>query len=172
MTGRQVRDTMVLGTLTLCQDLGRLIVAARTAHTDAVQAVAERLHGHLIFRGRVADINRRTETGFARGSAVLAGLDEYAGSELLLNFQNEHLVAVRDGRVLVSTPDLIIVLNAETAEPVTTEEIRYGFRVSVLAAPSDPRWRTPAGLALVGPRYFGYDFDYVPVEDRLGQDRV
>jgi DUF917 family protein len=62
---------------------------------------------------------------------------------------------------------LIIVLNGETAEPVTTEEIRYGFRVSVLAAPCDPRWRSPEGLALVGPRYFGYDFDYVPVEDRL-----
>jgi DUF917 family protein len=172
MTGVQVRDTMVLGTLSLCQDLGRLIAVARAEHADAVAAVAERLRGQQVFRGRVADINRRTETGFARGSAVLAGLDEYAGSELLLNFQNEHLVAVRDGHVLASTPDLIIVLNAETAEPVTTEEIRYGFRVSVLAAPCDPRWRTPAGLALVGPRYFGYDFDYVPVEDRLEQDRV
>jgi uncharacterized protein len=171
MTGQQVRDTMVLGTLSLCQDLGRLIVAARAAHTDAVRAVAERLDGREIFRGRVADINRRTETGFARGSAVLAGMDQYTGSELLLNFQNEHLVAVRDGKVLASTPDLIIVLNGETAEPVTTEEIRYGFRVSVLAAPCDPRWRSPEGLALVGPRYFGYDFDYVPVEDRLRPER-
>src|SRR4051794_20925165 len=36
MTGQQVRDTMVLGTLSLCQDVGRIIVAARAAHTDAV----------------------------------------------------------------------------------------------------------------------------------------
>jgi uncharacterized protein len=36
-----------------------------------------------------------------------------------------------------------------------------------VAAPCDPRWRTEAGLALVGPRYFGYDFPYIPVEDRL-----
>jgi uncharacterized protein len=33
----------------------------------------------------------------------------------------------------------------------------------VLVAPCDPRWRTKAGLELVGPRYFGYDYDYVPV---------
>ena len=26
----------------------------------------------------------------------------------------------------------------------------------------------PAGLALVGPRYFGYEIDYVPVEERFG----
>ena len=27
-------------------------------------------------------------------------------------------------------------------------------------------WRTPAGLELVGPRYFGIDTDYIPVEER------
>jgi len=41
---------------------------------------------------------------------------------------------------------------------------RYGFRVTLLAIPCDPRWRTPAGLALVGPGYFGYDVEYTPAE--------
>jgi uncharacterized protein len=170
MKGRQVRETMVRGTLTLCQELGRVIARARAAHADPVQAVVERLDGHVVFRGRVADVERRTETGFARGRAVLAGLGPYSGSELEVNFQNEHLVAVRDGRVVASVPDLIIVLDSDSAEPITTEEIRYGFRVSVVAAPCDPRWRTEAGLALVGPRYFGYDFDYIPVEERLSAE--
>jgi DUF917 family protein len=161
---------MVLGTLTLCQELGRVIAQARASHTNPVQAVADRLNGHTVFRGRVADVERRTETGFARGRAALAGLGPYGGSKLELNFQNEHLVAIRDGRVLASVPDLIIVLDSDSAEPITTEEIRYGFRVSVVAAPCDPRWRTDAGLALVGPRYFGYDFDYIPVEERLSSE--
>jgi uncharacterized protein len=30
----------------------------------------------------------------------------------------------------------------------------------VLGVPCDPRWTTPAGLELVGPRYFGYEHDY------------
>jgi hypothetical protein len=98
---------------------------------------------------------------------VLSGTGDDAGSDLVLNFQNEHLVATRDGSVVASVPDLIIVLDSDTAEPVTTEEIRYGFRVSVLVAPCDPRWRTEAGLELVGPRYFGYPFDYIALEDRL-----
>ena len=59
-------------------------------------------------------------------------------------------------------------MDAENGGPITTEELRYGFRVTVIATPCDARWRTPAGLELAGPRYFGYDVDYVPVEDRFG----
>ena len=63
--------------------------------------------------------------------------------------------------------DLIAVLDMETAEPITTEGLRYGFRVAVIAFPCAPQWRTEAGIALVGPRYFGYDVDYISVEERL-----
>ena len=66
-------------------------------------------------------------------------------------------------------PDLIAVLDSETGEPITTEGLRYGFRVEVIAFPCTPRWRSPDGLRLVGPRVFGYDVDYVPVEERYGQ---
>jgi hypothetical protein len=44
--------------------------------------------------------------------------------------------------------------------------LRYGMRVAVIAFPCSEKWRTPKGLELVGPRYFGYDTDYVPVEER------
>ncbi len=66
-------------------------------------------------------------------------------------------------------PDLIAVLDAETGQPITTESLRYGFRVVILGIPCHEKWRTPAGLALVGPRYFGYDTDYIPVEERYGR---
>ncbi|MGH3839399.1 MAG: DUF917 family protein, partial [Pseudonocardiaceae bacterium] len=69
-------------------------------------------------------------------------------------------------------PDLIIILDAETGVPITTEQLRYGFRVSVIAAVCDFRWRTGQGLALVGPRAFGYDFDYIPIEERFDAPTV
>jgi hypothetical protein len=162
MSGSQVRESMAIGTLGLAQDLGRRIRIARDTHADPIEAIRSRLDGKMLFRGKVMDVNRRTEAGFAKGTARLDGTDSYGGSSLELNFQNENLVARLDGRVVATVPDLIIVLDSETGEPVTTEELRYGFRVTVLAAPCDPRWRSPEGLALVGPRYFGYDFDYVP----------
>ncbi|MFR1639501.1 MAG: hypothetical protein ACLSVD_10220 [Eggerthellaceae bacterium] len=35
-----------------------------------------------------------------------------------------------------------------------------------------PPWRTQAGLDLVGPRYFGIDTDYIPVEERSAEGGV
>jgi hypothetical protein len=70
-----------------------------------------------------------------------------------------------DGRG--SAPDLICVFDVESGEPVTTEALRYGYRVEVIGIPCDPRFRSPEGLKLVGARYFGYDFDFIPVEERL-----
>lgn len=111
------------------------------------------------------DVSRRTEGGFARGSARIEGIGDDAGRVLGLGFQNEHLPATRDGETVATTPDLICVLDTDTGDPVTTEGLRYGLRVSVLAAPCDPRWTTPGGLALAGPRYFGYDVDYLPFRE-------
>ena len=40
-------------------------------------------------------------------------------------------------------------------------------RVLVVGLKCYPMWRTPKGLELVGPRYFGIDADYIPVEERV-----
>ena len=103
-----------------------------------------------------------------RPAEEIEGSGGDAGSSLVLQIQNEHLVAIRDGEIVCSVPDLIVVLDAENGGPITTEELRYGFRVSVVAAPCDPRWRSPEGLALGGPAAFGYDVEYVPIEARAG----
>jgi DUF917 family protein len=163
LDGRQVRDFMVPGTITLCEELGRDIREARERHADPLAAAVERLSARQLFCGKVIDVARRTVAGFARGEATLAGLGAEQEARFVLEFQNEHLVARRDGEVVASVPDLICVLDTETGEPVTTEMLRYGLRVTVIGAPCDPRWRTPAGLELAGPRYFGYDHDYVPI---------
>jgi len=168
MDGRTLKEAMVPGTIGLAEELGRLVRETRAAHGDAIGAVVERLAGFRVFTGKIADVARRTETGFARGEARIEGAGDESGSTLELRFQNEHLVALRDGEIVVSVPDLIIVLDAETGAPITTEELRYGFRVTVIATPCDARWRTEAGLELAGPRYFGYDVDYIPVEERFG----
>ena len=167
MSGAQARAGLVGGTLSLCRDLGRDVERARREHRDPVADVVERLRGRVVHAGKVVDIARRTVTGFARGEATVEGLGPSAGARLVLRFQNEHLVAERDGALLATTPDLIIVLDRETGEPVTTEGMRYGHRVSVVTAPCDERWHSPGGVALVGPRYFGYDLD--PVRSGAGR---
>ncbi len=168
MSGKQVKEACVPRTISFIERIGRTIRQAHQQHSDPIEAVRAVTNGFVLWRGKVADIARRTETGFARGEATIAGLGEHEGRSLRIAFQNEFLIARTADAVLASTPDLITILDAETGEPITTESLRYGFRVVVLAIPCDPRWRTPEGLALVGPGYFGYDAPYVPVEERFG----
>ncbi|WP_242669940.1 DUF917 domain-containing protein [Mycobacterium decipiens] len=153
MSGVQARDSLVPGSLRRCVEIGAGIRGARDAKNDPVQRVVEQLGGRTLFAGKVVDVQRATTKGFARGFARIEG-----GTGILtLQFQNEHLIAELAGSTLATTPDLIIVLEHDSGEPITTEALRYGLRVRVIAAPADPRWHSAAGLALVGPRYFGYE---------------
>jgi DUF917 family protein len=167
MTGEEVRRYAVLGSITKIEQIGKAIRAARQNHVDPVEAVREVAGGALLWRGKIADIRRQTTGGFARGEAVIEGFDSYAGETLRVSFQNEFLVAQTDTQVLATTPDLITMLDIETGEAVTTEDLRYGFRMAVLALPCDPRFRTALGISVVGPRYFGYEIDYVPYEELM-----
>lgn len=159
MTGEQLSDGLVAGTLTLAARLGAAVRTARADHADPVTAVTDLAGGVHLITGKVTDVHRTTTGGFGRGGATIAGKD----TEVRLSFQNEYLLATRDDEVLATTPDLICVLETDTGEPVTTEALRYGNRVTAVGLPCDPRWITPAGLELVGPRYFGYHCDYRPL---------
>ncbi len=152
-SGEQVRDSLVAGSLSQCLAVGDAIADARAANEDPVTRAVSELAGRELYAGKVVDVARATTQGFARGSAIIDG----AEGALTLSFQNEHLMATLEGDVLATTPDLIMVLEHDTGEPITTEGLRYGQRVRVIAAPSDERWHSPAALAMVGPRYFGYD---------------
>lgn len=155
MSGATAKKALVADSLSLCVNVGKGIVDARAEKVDAVERATEILGGRVLYGGKVTDVERATTAGFARGRATI----EEDGRTLTLLFQNEHLIAELDGEVLATTPDLIMVLDHETGEPVTTEGLRYGQRVRVIAAPADERWHSPAAIEMVGPRYFGYDME-------------
>lgn len=162
-TGAEVKEHGVLYTTTKAIRLGRTVQEARRRHEDPVAALVEAESGVLIFRGKVQDISRRTTEGFLRGSARIAGMDDDLGSALDLEFQNEFAAAWRDGEVVVTTPDIICVMDSVSGEAIGTESIRYGQRVSVVALPAAEVLLSSKGLQHVGPRAFGYDFDYKTV---------
>ena len=167
ITGKQVREAAVLGNVSYSERIGRAIREANAAKQDAIAAILEVTNGVLIFRGKIVDVQRRTSRGWALGECILDGMDSDAGARMVVRFQNENLVAIRDGEIVASVPDLITILDAESGQAITTEHLRYGFRVVVVGMPCDPKWRTPAGIELGGPRHFRYDIDYVPLEQRF-----
>jgi DUF917 family protein len=165
LTAAQAREAAVRNSVSLAIRIGEAVINARTSPVDAL--IAE-VGGYRLITGKTVDVERRTTSGFVRGSVVIEGLGADADRLLRLELQNENLVALERGRVLASVPDLISVLDNETADAIATERIAYGQRVTVIAFACDPVWRTAEGIALTGPRAFGYDFDYLPVEELAG----
>ena len=165
--GRAAKTLTLRGTISWAEQIGRGLRLARAHNRDGIAAVQEATGGEVLFRGKIIDVVRRTEQGWALGEAVLEGMEEDAGHQLELRFQNENLVALRDGRMVASVPDLITVLDAETGAAITTEQLRYGFRVVVFGMACHPIWRTDAGLALAGPGHWGYQHEYEPLGGRF-----
>lgn len=164
-TGAEVKAWGILHTTTQAIALGQAIRLAQREHRDPVQAILDAEDGRMIFRGKVADISRRTTEGFLRGRAKLDGLDAWRGCTFELAFQNEWAVGWLDGVACVMTPDLICVLDSVTGEAIGTETLRYGQRVTVVALRAPKVFLSARGLDFVGPRAFGYDLDFVSVFD-------
>ncbi|UTR11945.1 DUF917 domain-containing protein [Evansella sp. LMS18] len=169
MTGKNLKDSGIRDILQLEEEIGRSIRVAKNNNHDPIEKVLELTGGYELFNGKVMDIDRKTETGFARGAARIEGLAEYQNETMELKFQNEHLLAVKDGKVACVTPDLIAVLDAETGLPITTEGLRYGARCVVIGIPCHPKWRTAKGIETCGPGYFGYDVEYTPLEQLVAE---
>jgi len=170
MSGADIRRTAVRGTLSFAIRLGEEVLAARKEHRNPVLAATEMSGGQLLVTGKITDVDRRFVAGFARGYLKLAGTGQFEGHEYAIDFQNENLV-LRDeaGKVLCSVPDLICILDAETAEPISTESLRYGLRVAVIGIPAPHLIATPEALDVVGPVAFGYqDVIYRPMHGTYG----
>jgi DUF917 family protein len=165
-TVAQAKTATVRGSVSLAVGIGRVVMRA---DRDPVAALAEALDAAVLIAGKVVDVERRTTAGFVRGQVTIEGLVDDAGRTIRLEIQNENLVAIEGDRVHAMVPDIITVIDTESGFAIQTERVRYGQRVSVLAFPCDPIWRTPEGLELAGPRAFGYDLDYVPVETIRGR---
>lgn len=162
-----VRRTAVPGTVTQAIQIGRTVLDARARRQNVVDRVVAATGGMLFFTGKVADVRRELVGGFARGHAHLAGVGDWAGSEARIAIQNENLVLWVDGVPVIMVPDLIINLELDTGEPITTEVLRYGQCIATIGLPVHDLLKTPRALDIVGPRAFGYsDLTFTPLAAR------
>ena len=106
-------------------------------------------------------MDRHTTGGFLRGVAKISGLDQYSGSEVELDFQNEWLVARLENQVIATVPHLICLLDATSGEAIGTETARYGQRVALVGISAPPLFLSSTALEYVGPRAMGYNLDPV-----------
>lgn len=171
--GRQIKRNALHGTISDALAIGRGLRTARERHDDPFTGLFEALrgcqqfsHAGILFEGKIVDLQRETRKGFSVGRAVIDGFS--AGGRLEIVFKNENLLASRDGIALAMVPDIITILDRETAETIVTERLKYGQRVKVVGACAPAPLRTPEALAVLGPAAFGFDDPYRPIESLNG----
>lgn len=165
MDAAQLRQWAVPRTLSLAREMGRAVRSARERGADVVAELNRTLGGRdggkgtvaALFEGSVSDVRMDTGGGFSTGRLLLKGIN---GRVLQLDFKNEFLVAWIDGRPIAATPDLLTLVDTDTWNCVGTDTVRYGVRVTLLRLPAPGLMTTPQALSVVGPRGFGYDFDW------------
>lgn len=157
MTGAFVKRFAIPDSYTKAIALGRAVMEARVSHADPIAAICEMEHGRLIHTGKIVDLKRHLRGGFVTGEAIIQGFEAHEGETGSVLIQNENLVFKRDGAVEIVVPDLIIILDIDSGTAITTEMLRYGQRVAVVALPCHPLLSTPEALEVVGPKGFGFD---------------
>ena len=170
MTAEEARRAIVPGTISFALELGRTLNAnfgnARQVEAP-IRALFERSdYGILkhLYTGKIVDIQRKIMGGFDVGEAVIESVGGDRGS-MHLSIKNEFLVATVDDQVVASVPDLITMVDHETSSPINSERVHYGQRVTVFGIGCPPHYRSARALQVVAPRAFGFDFDFVPIED-------
>lgn len=167
ITGAQAKaeGTLVTGSLSLAQEIGQAVREAKARGGDPIEAARAAGDGYLLFTGTVADFEWRDEDGFLVGEVRLEGTGDFAGQSFVTDVKNEHLIARRNGAVIATCPDLISIIDNESGDGIVNPGYERGQSVAILGFRCDPIWRSKAGLAVFSPGYFGYELDYVPIEE-------
>ena len=174
MVGKEVKDYGVHGTLTLALEIGRAIEKGRK-DGDPVKNLLQYLKTtpyynkcEVIFDGKVTDIKREISNGFTMGHCNIAALDN-SNRHLTVTFQNEFLIAKEGDVVRAIVPDLVCIVDRETAEPIPVDALKYGQRIKVLGVSAAPIMRTKKSLAVFGPQAFGLTDKFTPIETLTNQ---
>jgi uncharacterized protein len=177
MSGKQAKQLAVHDTISHTLEIGRRIRAARESQADPIRDLLEFLiqpaqqrHARELFSGRIVDVRHETRDGWHWGEALInSGRGDTP--EFSIEIQNEYLVARHEGRTVTVVPDLIAVLDAESAEPLTAEMLSYGQRVTVIGYSAAPIMRRAESLKVFGPRMFGINEDFRGVEQLVPESR-
>lgn len=168
LTGREVKIGTIPGALTQAILYGRTVREANAAGQDPVAALLKVSSGFKLFQGIVTKADMSGLRGHTYWDVELKGTGPFAKHTYKVWVKNENIISWLDGQVDAMPPDLICQLDPKTGDAVTGVPLGgypLNGEVAIVGIPAHPMWRVPKGIEIFGPRYFGYDLDYVPLEE-------
>lgn len=168
MSGKDVKRGVIKGNLSQAILYGRTVREATERNEDPIEALVGAANGYRLFEGVVVKCDHQRKGGFTWSDVELEGTEDFAGHRYKVFVKNENILSWFDGKPDVMPPDHICNLDPETGDALPRWGVSgypLGTEVAMVGMPASPMWRTQLGIEVMGPRHFGFDLDYVPIED-------
>jgi DUF917 family protein len=164
LIAEEMKRIIVPGTLSQCLKIGQAIRHARKNGDDPISAALEEVSGWRLFEGRVAQLETEDRDGYYFGNVHIEGQGKHDGQRLQVWFKNENQVTWLNGEPWVCSPDLVSLVYQGNGRGIYNAELKQDDDVVVIGIRGLDCFRTQKGLALAGPRHYGYDIEYIPIE--------
>lgn len=154
-----VLEKTIMFTTSHAWRIGRAVINARNTKESTAEAVLRISGGKILVVGKITSVKRETTGGFNIGHVIIKSTTD-KDTILRIEFQNENLIAIsvtsEKEEIVATVPDLITIIDTDNGDPIPTEAVRYGLRVTVLVLPAHEMLKTEQALHFVGPKAFGY----------------
>lgn len=168
MSGETTKKCVIKNNLSQAILFGRTVREACENGQDPIAALVRVSYGYRLFDGIVVKAEHEKKNGFTWSNVELEGRGDFEGHTYRIFVKNENILSWFDGNPDVMPPDLICNLDPKTGDALPGWNIRgypLGTEVAMVGIPASDLWRSAAGIEVMGPRHFGFDLDYIPIEE-------
>lgn len=160
---------IVPNSISRCIKLGSVVRISKEKGHDPVESILKSDSKCVrLFHGRTKAWTRKEEGGFMWGDVKVQGVGDFRRQSLRIWYKNEYLITWLNNRTYATCPDPIAVVDSRTGEGLSAWspnlKKQIGMEVDVLGFKAHKLWRTERGIDLFGPKHFGFNIKYVPLE--------
>jgi DUF917 family protein len=167
--GSKMKKLVTPGTVSRAFETGRKIREIKEERGKMAEALSSHIEGYFLFQGKIVKKEDTDHDGYYWGTNTVKGAGRFSGHTFKYFYKNENHVTWLDEKPFVTSPDIVAVIDSVSGEPITNPKSRVGDSVSVYGMKSDKRFRTAAALDVLGPRHFGFAYDFSPIEELHGR---
>ena len=168
MNGKQIKYATLKNNLSDAIKFGRVTREAVETNSDPIDALLNASSGYKLFQGLVTKSDEKGDRGFNWIDVEISGTDDFSGKTYKVFVKNENIIGWLDGEIDAMSPDYIYNLDPTTGRSIMSNagigSYPIGQEVVLIGLPSADQWRSDMGIELMGPRHFGFDFEFIPIE--------
>lgn len=173
MSGKKLKETIIQRTVSKAYNIGKVVREAIDRGDDPAKRIIEKIDGSFVlFKGKIIDANWYDDPGgYMVGTIYIRGSDDFKDNYLKIWFKNENHVSWLNDKPFASSPDLISLMDLK-GNPITNNALAVGVDVYVIGFKAHEIFRTREGIELLGPKHFGFNIEYTPIEELIEKLRA